>query len=279
MGFLLVVKAELMRSLIIMRRYWFRTLIGLVLSYGMLMMFVLMFVANQDTVTNTLNQQFTDPSKAVNFVLGFIIGMFAFGIVGMFTQGLQGMAATGVLEQLYMSPYGLLTNLLARTVVGAVSTILSSSLMVWLVSLTVKGTLHWDSLAVPLLLVLTFVNLLGFGFLAGGLVLVFKEIGQIAVLVRIGLFALAVFAREELYQSHWSLSAMLHLLPITDAAVCLKYVLVKGQMDDQGVFRSVFLHPCFYGLLVSCCVWLVVGTVAFRLMENYSRHKGTLGVY
>lgn len=279
MGFLLVVKAELVRSFIIMRRYWFRTLTGLVLGYGMLMVLVAGFVYSQEAVESAFENQFSDAAMATNFVLGFIIGAFAFGIVGMFTQGLQGMARTGILEQLCMSPHGLVTNFLARTSVTAVSTIISSGIMVWLVAYTMGGRLYWDTVPVLALLALTFINLMGFGFMMGGLVLVFKQVGQVAILLRMVLFALAIFAREEILEQSRLLAAVLHALPITDAAIALKYVLIRDQGAVDGVYRSVFEHPSFFFLLVSCVIWNAIGIISFKYMENWSRAKGTLGAY
>jgi hypothetical protein len=56
----------------------------------------------------------------------------------MFTQGLQGMATSGVLEQLCMSPHGLITNFLRQVLVASVSTIISSH-HVYLVSFSVAA--------------------------------------------------------------------------------------------------------------------------------------------
>lgn len=302
MSFLLVMKAEIVRSLIIMRRYWFRTLTGMIIGYGMLMVLIAGFMYSQ-SAEDAENQgktpiervtpggmqdrgllSFEDPEKATNYVLGFIIGMFAFGVVGMFSQGLKGMARTGVLEQLCMSPHGLITNFLARSAVGSVTTVFTSGIMVYLVTISVGGTLFFYPLEIFVLLGLTFANLLGFGFMVGGLVLVFKQVGQVAILIRMGLFGLALFAREELLQQGWALAAVMHALPITDAAICLKYVLVKGQMtpvpgEGAPVFASVFSTTPFFGLVVSCLVWTMLGVVVFKFMENWSRSKGTLGAY
>lgn len=286
MSFFRVMKAELVRSFIIMRRYWFRTLTGMIIGYGMLMVLIAGFIYSKGGVGDTINH-FDDPTAATNFVLGFIIGMFAFGVVGMFTQGLQSMATTGVLEQLCMSPHGLAVNFMAQTMVGAVSTIISSGILVYAVTWSVGGMLHWDTLPILLLLTLTFFNLVGFGFMVGGLVLVFKQVGQIAILVRMALFALAVFAREEMLNQPWPFRLMLHMLPITDATISIKYVLSQGQMvekiNENGEtvleFSSVFYHTSFYWLLVSCVVWTFIGLTVFRILEDYSRSKGTLGSY
>ena len=306
MGFLLIMKAEIVRAWIVTRRYWFRTLTSIIVGYGMLMVLVLGFMSKGcqpempqpgDTPTQIEAAEATppapmasgmagklvnDPSKATEYVLGFIVGLFAFGIVGLFTQGLQSMAGTGVLEQLCLSPHGLVTNFLARATVGGVNTIISSGLMLLLVAYTLQGGLYWDWAAVPLLLALTFINLLGFGFMVGGLVLVFKQTGQVAIIIRLVLFGLALFATEDLLMGHWAMALFLHVLPITDAAICLKYVLIEGQgTHDGGQFLSVFFQPThsFWWLLVNCVLWTGIGIACFKVMENWSRDKGTLGAY
>jgi len=294
MGFFLVMKAELVRTFIIMRRYWFRTITGMFIGYMMLLMLVLGFMHRGRDV-GAMADKLSDAETATNWALGFIIGMFAFGIVGMFTQGLQQLAQSGQLEQLCMSPHGLVTNFLARTAVSSVTSIFTSALMVWLIAKTVGGTLHADFPATAALLALTFLNLIGFGFMVGGLVLVFKQTGQVAVLIRLALFALAILATDKIDKLHPIFRWAAHSLPITDAAICLKYVLIQGQMrptldgagqavlntagEPQLYAMSVFAHPSFFFLLVSCVVWTVIGISCFRFMENWSRDKGTLGAY
>lgn len=281
MGFLLVMKAELIRSFIITRRYWFRTMISIFIGYGMLLVLIYGFMTSREAVQETMNTKFSDPTQATNFVLGFIIGMFAFGVIGMFSQGLQGMARTGILEQLCMSPHGLITNFMAQSVVNAVSNVLSSGFMVWLVTKTVGGTLHFDLWPVLTVLLLTFINLLGFGFMVGGLVLLFKQIGQIVILVRLSLFGIAIFAHEGLLHKGLVISSIMHAMPITDAAICLKYILISGQINADGEFVSVLstaYHP-FYFLMFNCAVWTTIGIACFKTLENRARKKGTLGTY
>lgn len=285
MGFLLVVKAEVVRSFIIMRRYWFATLTAMFVGYGMLMVLIYGFVSNRDQLSDTMTGRFGDPELAINWALGFIIGMFAFGIVGIFTQGLQGMARTGELEQLCLSPHGLVTNFLGRSLVAAVNSVLSSTIMLTLIALTVDGVLHVAPLSTAILLVLTYANLIGFGFMVGGLVLVFKQVGQIAMLLRLALFGLAVGASDRIDQWHVVLRTIAHAMPITDAAICLKYVLVQGQLqasviaDGAKEFVPVYYLPSFYLLLVSCVFWSIIGIACFRYLETWSRDRGTLGSY
>ena len=276
-GFLLILKAELIRSFIMMRRYWFAAMIGIMLGYGMLITLVygLMFAAQEQWVKDMA-------AKAINGVLGFLVGAFAFGIVGMFTQGLQGMARTGELEQVCLSPFGLITNFMARSFVSAINSILSSAVMIILVAYTVgQDALHKAPVETILLLFLTYINLIGFGFMVGGLVLIFKQVGQVATIIRFIMLGLAVFA-EKVADMPAIARWVAHALPITDAAICIKYVLTQGQqrlINGEMTFSPVFVHESFFFLLISCVVWTLIGTTSFRFMENWSRDKGTLGAY
>jgi len=56
-GFFLVLKAELVRGFIIMRRYWFATLTSMILGYGMLMALIVGFMARRDDVARAGGQR------------------------------------------------------------------------------------------------------------------------------------------------------------------------------------------------------------------------------
>ncbi len=310
MGFLLVIKADLVRGFTIMRRYWFATLTSMLVGYGMMLVLILGFMAGTGKVNAMMQGQ-----QATNMALGLVIGMFAFGIVGMFSQGLQAMARTGELEQVCMSPHGLVTIFLGRTLVSAVMTIPSLAIILLLIAVTLSGSLHFDFLPMLVLLILLYTNLIGFGFMVGGLVLVFKQTGQVAILIRFALMGLALVANEGV--KDWPAVARwpAHVLPVTDAAICVKYVLLHGQqtpvldadgqkifkeepvLDDEGEpvlneagealtnpipetkFSSVFWHESFLFLVISCVIWTFLGIACFKFMENWSRDKGTLGAY
>jgi len=266
MGFFLVLKAEIVRGMIVMRRYWFASLTGIFIGYGMLLMLIQALMYGRGHIEDMAEQ-------AVDGGLGFIIGIFAFGIVGLFTQGLQGMARTGELEQVCMSPHGLVTNFLARSLVAAVSSIVSLSIIIALIAWSVEGTLHFAPLPTVLLLALTYLNLIGFGFMVGGLVLIFKQTGQIAMIIRLAMIGLAFPAQESLEGWPISLRVIVHVLPVTNASICLKEVLI------DGAGWAVFENYAFYFLILSCLLWTTLGIACFRYMENWSRDKGTLGAY
>jgi ABC-2 type transport system permease protein len=278
MGFFLVLKAELVRSLIIARRYWFATLIGLIMGYFTLAGIAYAFIHNRGAMADGLSSRFGGEA-AVSGTLGLLIGMLAFGIVGMFSQGLQAMARSGELEQLYMSPHGLITNFLARSFVSCITSVLSMSIMLYLVDYTMSGVLKIDGVDVLLLILLiglTYINLIGFGFMIGGLVLVFKQTGQVAMIIRMVLMGLALIVGPEIVNWPLTVQVLAHLLPVTDATICLKLVIIK----DVGV---AVLEPPYLQfvvlLLVNSVIWTGLGIILFKLMERWSRSKGTLGAY
>ncbi len=267
MGFFLVLKAELVRSFIIMRRYWFATVTGLIVSYGFFVGLIFAFVQSPENLADWAPAIFDK-------IVGFLIGMFAMGVVGLFTQRLQAMARTGELEQVCMSPHGLVTNFLARSFVASMMSILTSSILLAMLTVSLGGEVHPNPVSTVVLMILTYVSLIGFGFMVGGLVLVFKQTGQLAMLLRMGLLLLAMFATEQIVEYAWPIRFAAHCLPVTDAAICLKYVLLQGEPNGP-----VFQHPSFYALLINCAVWTAVGITCFRYLENWSRDKGTLGAY
>ena len=273
MGFFLVMKAEVVRGLIIMRRYWFATLTGIIIGYGFLLGIAYGFMRGSLSL-----DEFA--ASATSGALGLIIGMFAFGIVGMFTSGIQGMARTGELEQVYLSPHGLVANFMARSLVSSILSVLSWSIMLILVSKTVKSTLFAPPIPMATLLALTYFNLLGFGFMVGGLVLVFKQTGQVAILIRLLFLGIPVLVSDSIYD--WDtqnnpvlllVRGILHAVPIADASICLKLVLIKG--EGMGIFT----HPSFFFCILNGVAWTFIGILCFRYCETWSRARGTLGAY
>ncbi|MCL4216225.1 MAG: hypothetical protein KJ052_04365 [Candidatus Hydrogenedentes bacterium] len=274
-GFFLVMKAEIVRSFIIMRRYWFATVISMIFGYMTLIGIAYGLMYNRELVRETVEKQMIMAQSMTSGILGFLLGMFAFSIVGMFTQGLQGMAQTGELEQLCLSPHGLVTNFLARSFVGAVNMMINMGVLLAFVAYTLEGQLAFAPVETLAVLGLTYCNLIGFGFMVGGLILVFKQTGQIATLVRLGLMGLAILGTNEFIADRSApVQFFVHMIPITDAAACLKYVLVDAQAAG-----SVFQSANFWWLLVNATVWTGIGIFVFKWMENLSRYKGTLGAY
>jgi hypothetical protein len=98
--------------------------------------------------------------------------------------------------------------------------------------------------------------------------------------MRMALLAIAMLSSEALLEGKGAaFAALMHALPVTDASICLKYVLIDGQISAAGERVSVFAHSSFYYLILNGTVWTALGMVCFKFMENWSRAKGTLGTY
>jgi hypothetical protein len=307
MGFLLVLKAEVVRTMIISRRYWFATVSALFVACIMFTGMFYGFLAGIGLGAGMAG-------IAIERALGLIIGIFAFSMVGMFSTGLAGMARSGELEQVYMSPHGLITNFMARSTVSTILSIVTWTLILSFMSasftraganaapadnptvqaapdapvtaapqtqnpntaaasVTGDGKLHAAPLPVAVLFFLTYFSMTGFGFMIGGLVLVFKQVGQIAVLLRFAMIAVAWTASPALYDQRPAVQIIAHMIPVTDAAICLKLVLLKG------IGNGVFTHTSFFCLIANVAIWTPIGLACFKTMENWARSKGTLGAF
>ncbi|MDZ4859360.1 MAG: hypothetical protein SGI88_10295 [Candidatus Hydrogenedentes bacterium] len=308
MGFFLVLKAEVVRSMIVTRRYWFATMTALLVACVMFYGFINIFLSG-------LGLGASMAGVAVDRALGLVIGIFAFSIVGMFSSGLAGMARSGELEQVYMSPHGLITNFMARSAVATVLSIITWTILLMFISAAFSekgdgapaptqtahaegvptatptkgpvadvegkpgvksapdGKIHANPAAVSVLFLLTYFSMTGFGFMVGGLVLVFKQIGQVAVILRMAMMAVAWKASDGLYDLPLVLRSIAHAVPVTDAAICLKLVLL------QNYGMHIFIHPSFMFLLLNVAVWTPIGLVCFKAMENWARSRGTLGAF
>ena len=305
MGFFLVLKAEVVRTMIISRRYWFATLTALIVACIMFTGMFYGFLAGIGLGAGMAG-------IAIERALGLIIGIFAFSMVGMFSTGLAGMARSGELEQVYMSPHGLITNFMARSTVSTILSIVTWTLILSFMSASFSrasanadpatdgpavqaasttpdstaaqapdtvaptmgdGKIHADPLPVAVLFFLTYFSMTGFGFMIGGLVLVFKQVGQVAVLLRFVMIAIGWTASDALYNMHPVVQWIAHIVPVTDAAICLKLVLLRGIGND------VFMHTSFFCLIANVALWTPIGLACFKTMENWARSKGTLGAF
>lgn len=265
-GFFLVLKAELVRSLIYTRRYLFAAVVQMGLTYGLLLFLVLgygMYSGEADLSTLLKAQG--------NRLIAFLVWTFASAAIGLFTSSIQSSAETGVLEQLCMSPHGLSTILLAQAAGATLFQFSYVAVLYAIVTLTVKMNLVLPLGSVLLVLVLTILGLYGFAFIFGGLSLLFKRIGPVAIILRITLLPLA-FVNLDGFPT--AMKRLAQSAPMLQGTQMLKKLMV----DDVSLVELIKSNDMTI-LVANTAAWLVVGLILFTFMENLSRDKGVLGSY
>jgi ABC-2 type transport system permease protein len=173
-------------------------------------------------------------------------------------------STTGMLEQLALSPSGLLSVLLVDFFVQAFTSLVMVSFVMVGIMATTGRWLNFDVLSVVSLLVPTLVGVIGLGSVLGALALVFKRISAIAGFLSMS-FVFLVAAPVDRYP-------LLKLLPIAHGNALLREVLVKG--------RSVFGFPGELALLLAVSfVYIGLGVIVFVFMDKQARERGLLGQY
>lgn len=253
---LILVRAFAKRYVIEIRRYAFDSVAALLLMY---ILFVVVFFGVRgigvDVEGRTLSA----------IVLGFNVWALLTFAYNSVANGLIGEAQTGTLEQLAMSPRGLLGTILTQFWVAFAFITFQITILLILAMATTGRWLHVDVLSIVPLLLLTVVGVLGLGLAMGGLALIFKRVQSVSAMVQMGLLALVAVPVSQL--------PIAKLLPVS-----LGYQLLNDIMVDGVTITSLPVQDLGI-LLVTSAMYLLLGIAVFKRMEAAARDRGLLGQY
>lgn len=174
----------------------------------------------------------------------------------------------GTIDNLALSPLGLLGVICAQYAPAFASTLVQSLVSVVLVGFIVDLPISWS---LGPLLIYSFVaglGMLGLGFIFGALTLQFRRLGTLKNLFFVLLFTLGIMPIGE---GTTGLSVLAHYFPYTQGLLLTRYALLPSLANESGL---TMMH-----LLLSSSVSLVLGIVAFKLSETKAKREGTLSNY
>lgn len=205
-------------------------------------------------------------------MLGFLITFYAMEVISNMSWSLMNEAQTGTLEQMYMSPApsGMIVfgRSLASLVSGSMQLVLIAIALILLFQIEIP--IKWEML--PILLI-TMVGLTGFGYVMGGLTLVFKQVGPIANIAQnLLLFTNGTFLPIE-NMPDW-MAGIAELIPSTQGIVVMRQVALDGL-----TLSDVWNDGSLVFLIVHSVVFLILGWAVFTWCENIARNRGSLGQY
>ena len=252
---------ESRKGLLILWDYKFNLLIEWV---GIVFIFVgIMFFVGQGQITDT---------QVASTVLGFIVTFYALNAISDMSFNLMEEAQTGTLEQLYMSPSPSQLMVLGRSLASMVSAtvqVLFTTVIIF-VLFQLQLPLTWEMLPV---LLITIVGLLGFGYVVGGLTLVFKHVGPLANIMQNALLiANGTFLPVSLMPAWLGTTVM--FFPSTLGIILLRRVVLDG--DSLAMLRA---DGSLLWLVFHSGVVFVLGWVIYAFCENIARKQGSLGQY
>ncbi len=252
---------ETRKGLIILWDYKFSVAIQML---GIFMIIIgIMFFAGQGEITN---------EQVASTLLGFIITYFAMDTLSNMSWSLMTEAQSGTLEQMYMSPAPSQLIVLGRSFSSLISASIQVVIML-LVMIPLFGVTFNFTLDALVILAITLIGLLGFGYLMGGLTLIFKQIGPLANIIQnFVLIANGTFLPVALMPT-WMASAV-QLIPSTLGIVALRKVVLDGmslsELAADGTLGILTLHSVAFFML---------GWFIFAYCERIARRRGSLGQY
>ena len=162
---LYVLYGEIQRELITLRRYFLESLSGLIVVY---ILFIGFFFASQGYSDPVVTRMDDSPDLAHRAV-GFILWLFALNAMGHFSNAIRDEAHIGVMEQIALSPTGLVVDMWGRAAGKTIIDCFMIGLVLLTIILTTNISLSFPFFSVGIIFFLTLLGLYGLGFFFGGL--------------------------------------------------------------------------------------------------------------
>jgi len=251
-----LVRAVLYREYLVFVRYPANAVGGIVVA---LFFFGVLFYGGRMVAGRAL----TDSIEGI--VVGYFLWTLSVGAYSSISNDIGSEVQWGTLERHVTSPFGFAPVALVKGAATVVRTFLTSA-VVLAVMVVVTGTgLSVDVVTVVAIATLSVVSVLGLGFAAGGVAVLYKRIGNWLNLLQ---FGFVVLVSAPAFDVPW-----LAVLPLAHGSGMLQRAMVDG-------IRLWEFPPADLALLVGVAVgYLALGYVVFRAATNRARRLGVLGDY
>jgi len=249
-------KAVLYREYLIFVRYPANAIGGIVIS---LFFFGLLFYGGQMVA----GQALTDSIEGI--IVGYFLWTLAVGAYSSISNDIGSEVQWGTLERHIMTPFGFAPVALLKGVAKVVRTFLTSALILAVMLAVTDTALQLPLVTITVVAALAICSVLGLGFAAGGIAVLYKRIGNWLNLLQFG-FILLISAPA--FELGWT-----RLLPLALGSSMLQRAMIEGTRLWQ--FPLVDLGA----LVVVAVGYLVLGYAVFELSTRRARRLGVLGDY
>ncbi|ESS04283.1 MAG: ABC-type multidrug transport system, permease component [uncultured archaeon A07HR67] len=249
-------RAVLYREFLIFVRYPANAIGGIVVA---LFFFGVVFYGG----TLLAGQALADSLSGI--IVGYFLWTLAVGAYSSVSNDIGSEVQWGTLERHVTTPFGFAPVALLKGVAKVVRTFLTSAIVL-AVMLVVTGTrLSLDPITVVVVAGLAIASVLGLGFAAGGITVLYKRIGNWLNLLQ---FGFVVLVSAPVFDAPWT-----RVLPLAHGSALLQRAMVDGvRLWEFGLVDL--------GLLVAVAVgYLGGGYVVFHYATRRARRLGVLGDY
>lgn len=263
-----IILAECYREFVYAKRYSVERISSLV------MLFFIFFgiVYSSTTSFNPGQSNHFDSISTAHRIIGFLLWFFALDAVGHLSSSIREDLHIGILEQIALSPYSLIFNLLGRSLSRLIINFSISIILFYVLQNTFNVTIKIP-VGVLVLFIITYAGLYGLGLFFAGLTLIFKRLGPITTITR---FLLLIFTGAIIpldsfpsYLKYFSLT-----LPMT-----LGLSIIKNLIFERVTFFEVAGSIKFFLFIANSLFYLCIGIITFLYLEKRARSRGALGTY
>jgi len=219
--FLLLLKADIVREFIYLKRYPINTITGLFISY---LFFIAIFFGAKAVIGGNIPLNFGDTVRGI--MIGYLMWLFALSAIQNMGSEISEEALTGTIEQIYLSPGGPIYLLLSRTLTEVASTIIFLPIIFYILQFSTGIYLEFHLGSILPILILIFIGLCGFGFILAGMTLIFKRIGVLLEIIPILLLVLAMIPIESLSTE---LQTLAGFFPLSQGIKLVRLILLEEQ--------------------------------------------------
>ncbi|MEW6672129.1 MAG: ABC transporter permease [Thermodesulfobacteriota bacterium] len=263
-----VLYAEIVREIITLKRYFLEAVSGLLMVY---ILFLGFFFSAQ-----TFRSAASPPANSTDLAhraVGFVLWLFALNSIGHFSNAIRDEAHIGIMEQIALSPSGLIVNMWGRAIGKTIVDCVTIGLVLLTIIISTRISLSFPPLSVAVVFILTLSGLYGLAFFFGGLTLIYKRLGNVTLVVRFAFLILTGAVTPIENFPAW-LQIIAKTLPMTQGLKILRLLMIEN-IPLAAVLKSGDL---FWLMIKSAC-YITLGLVSFRMFENIARERGLLGVY
>jgi ABC-2 type transport system permease protein len=255
-GYYQLAKAVLYREFVLFVRYPANAVGGIVVA---LFFFGLLFYGGRMLA----GQAITDSIEGI--VVGYFLWTLSLGAYSSISNDIGSEVQWGTLERHVMSPFGFAPVALLKGLAKLVRTFLTS-LVILAVMLVLTGTsLQLNVGTVVVVAGLTVTAVLGLGFAAGGVTVLYKQVGNWLNLLQFGFIVLISAPALDL---GWT-----RVLPLAHGSGMLQRAMVDGVRLWEFPLADLAL------LVAVAAAYLVGGYVVFQYATRRARRLGVLGDY
>lgn len=212
------------------------------------------------------------PEKIAPLVVGYITWVYANYIIYDANYFIIDAGQTGVLEQVYITPYPFSVKLMSRFIASAVFCSLELTLVVasLLIFCPVSIPITFSSI---IAFIVTLIGIAGFALVLAGMGLIFKKSGPFAYLLNNVLlfFNGSILPLEKMPKAIQLLS---HTLPTTQGIVVMRNMIFHNQSLLSSIADGSFIL-----LMLNSAFYVALGLAVFMYCERWAQKNGILGHY